>query len=168
MMLFYSCSSDLDFEQVKKLKLEPVVVANLASFDVKAKDFFVGSVQKPLLITAPTIEILNDSFFKEYVKSVALSFEMNNTIYRDFKVDIVFLDVNNLPLNRIEMDIPAFGRDSSLTTKKVFFDNNALNVLSKTAKFAFSITMLSGPILIDSNLGDLKIRSSITTYAQLK
>mgnify|MGYP003615269420 FL=1 len=39
LLLTVSCSSDLDFDQVNDLQLQPVVVANLSSFDVAANQF---------------------------------------------------------------------------------------------------------------------------------
>ena len=50
LLLFsFSCASDLDFDQANDLKLEPIVVANLAYFNVEAKDF-AGLVQDKLCL----------------------------------------------------------------------------------------------------------------------
>ena len=46
---YFSCSSDLDFDQINDLKLEPVFVANMASFDIKANQFVIGGVEQPLV-----------------------------------------------------------------------------------------------------------------------
>ena len=62
-LLTLSCSSDLDFNQVNNLKLEPVVVANLASFDVPAHQFVSGGVEQTVSGDLLDFDIFKDSYF---------------------------------------------------------------------------------------------------------
>ena len=78
----FSCASDLDYNQVNDLKLEPVFVANLAYFDVPANQFVTNGVEQSVIIDTPTVDVFNDDFFKENLKRADLFFEINNTINR--------------------------------------------------------------------------------------
>ena len=45
-LLSFSCSSNLDFNQVDNFKSEPVIVANLAYFDVPANEFVTNGIEQ--------------------------------------------------------------------------------------------------------------------------
>ncbi|NDP27527.1 MAG: hypothetical protein GZ087_08905 [Flavobacterium sp.] len=159
-LLFLSCSSDLDFNQVNDLKLEPVVVANLASFDIQANKFVVGGVEQPVTGDVMDFNVFKDSNFNEILKRADLHFEFYNTINRDFKINLIFLDANNSPLFTIPFDIAA---NSSLTKTEIF-ENTKLDLVKQTKKVAFVITLLPGTPLTDSSLGSLKLRSNAIIY----
>ncbi|WP_459641129.1 hypothetical protein [Flavobacterium sp. CGRL2] len=60
--LFFSCSSDLDFDQVKDLKLEPVFVANLAYFDIPANQL-IDDGGTHIAFDTRSFDVFKDSFF---------------------------------------------------------------------------------------------------------
>lgn len=159
-IFFLSCSSDLDFNQVNDLKLEPVVVANLATFDVQANKFVVGGVEQPLTGDVMDFKVFNYTNFNDRLKRADFYFEFDNTINRDFKINLIFLNANNSPLFTIPFDIPA----NSTFTKTEIFENAKLDVLKQTKKVAFVITLLPGTTLTDSSLGSLKLRSNAILY----
>ena len=64
LLLTVSCSSDLDFDQVNDLQLQPVVVANLSSFDVAANQFVNNGQNKRSLSTLQTSEFLMTLFLE--------------------------------------------------------------------------------------------------------
>lgn len=159
-----SCSSDLDFDQVNDLKLEPVVVANLASFDILANQFVVGGVEQPLAGDVMNFEVFNDPDFTNNISQTDLYFEFNNTINRAYSINLYFLDANDAKLYTIPFAIPAYTGSPNVVTKTEVFDNAKLDLLKQTKKIAFVITMLPGIPLTDSSLGSLKLRSSATIY----
>lgn len=159
-----SCSSDLDFDQVNDLQLTPAFVTNLSNFDIPANEFVTSGVEQTVLLDIPTIDIFNKTFFANNVNKAELFFEFNNTINRGYSIDIVLLNVNNVPLNNIHFDIPPYSGVGNLVTRTEVFTNSRLNLLKNTTKIAFVITMLSGPPLSESSLGNLKMRSSATAY----
>ena len=89
-IFFLSCSSDLDFNQVNDLKLEPVVVANLASFDVQANQFVVGGVEQPVSGDLMNFDVFKQSFFDQNLNRADFFFEINNTINRGFNINLYF------------------------------------------------------------------------------
>ena len=84
----FSCASDLDFNQVNFVKLEPVFVSNLASFEIPAKDFVTSGVEQNVIYAVPTVDIFNDSFFRNNLVKAGLDFEINNTINRAYTLEI--------------------------------------------------------------------------------
>ena len=162
-----SCLSDLDLNQGNDLALEPVIVANLAAFDMPANQFVAGEIEQPQFMDVPNYDLFKDTFFKNNLLKVEFFFEINNTINRDFFIDLVLLDANDFPLHSISIPVPAYTGVEKLITKTELFESN-LAVLTSTRKMAFTITMLSGPVLSESSLGSLKLRSSTTGYFSIK
>ncbi|HQZ25771.1 MAG TPA: hypothetical protein PLD18_10765 [Flavobacterium sp.] len=161
---FLSCSSDLDFDQVNDLKLEPVFVANMASFDIIANQFVIGGVEQPIVGDVMDFDVFNDEDFSRNINKTDLFFEFNNTINRAYIINLYFLDANDVRLYSIPFVIPAYSGSTIEVTKTEVFDNAKLDLLKKTQKIAFFIAMLPGPPLTDSSIGSLKMRSSATLY----
>jgi hypothetical protein len=161
---FLSCSSDLDFDQVYDLKLEPVVVANLATFDVPANEFVIGGIEQNVAGDVMNFDIFKDTYFTDSLRRADFFFEIDNTINRAYKINLYLLDANNSPLYTIPFDVPAYTGVQNLVTKTEIFENSKLALLKKSVKIAFVITMLPGPALSESSLGSLKLRSSATVY----
>lgn len=163
-IFFLSCSSDLDFDQVNDLKLEPVVVANLATFDVPANEFVIGGVEQNVAGDVLNFDVFKNSFLTDALTRADFFFEIDNTINRAYRVNLYLLDANNTPLYTIPFDVPAYTGVQNLVTKTEIFQNAKLDLLKKTTKIGFVITMYPGPALSESSLGSLKLRSSATVY----
>ncbi|MBX9808099.1 MAG: hypothetical protein K2X95_09920 [Flavobacteriaceae bacterium] len=163
-LLFLSCSSDLDFKQVNDFKSEPIVVANLASFDIQANQFVIGGVEQPLVGDVMNFKVFNDVDFINNISRTDLYFEFTNTINRAYNINLYLLDANNVKLYTIPFVVPAYTPGQSPVTKTEVFENAKLDILKQTQKIAFIITMLPGPPLTNSSLGSLKLRSSATIY----
>jgi len=160
----FSCTSDLDFEQVNTIKLEPVVVANLAFFDAKQTQFVANGVERNIIFDASTIQIFNDSFFRQRLKKVELFYELENTINRAFSLEVLFLDKENQPVHTLTLAIPSYTAAENKTTKTDLFEGVRLDLLKRTTKIAFIIVMRPGGSLTDSSVGSLKLRSSVIAY----
>lgn len=164
LLFSFSCASDLDFDQVKNLKIEPVVVTNLAYFETKANQFVNNGVEQNVLFDTSTIEIFNDSFFRNRLKKVELFFELENTINRAYSVGLVFLDSNNKIVHTLNLTIPAYSGVENKVSKTDVFENAQLGLLKKTTKIVFTMTMFPGIPLNASSSGSLKMRSGVTAY----
>lgn len=163
-ILFLSCSSDLDFEQAYDFKLEPVLVLNLATFDVPANAFVVGGIEQSVAGDVMDFDVFRDNYFNNSLKRADFFFEINNTINRAYKINLYLLDANNSPLYTIPFDVPAYTGITNLVAKTEIFQNFKLDQLKKTTKIAFVITMIPGPALSQNSIGSLKMRSSATVY----
>lgn len=163
-LLFFSCSSDLDFDQANDLELKPVVVANLASFDIPANQFVIGGVEQPFVGDVMNFKVINDPDFTNNLSRTDLYFEFDNTINRAFTINLYFLDANDAILYNIPIAIPAYTGSPNVVTKTEVFENAQLDILKQTQKIAFVIALMPGIPLTDSSLGSLKMRSSATIY----
>ena len=159
-----SCASDLDYNQVNDIKLEPVIISNLAYFDVQANQFVTGGVEQNVIFDAPTVDVFSEKFFTEKLNRVDLFFEINNTINRSYRMDLVFLDRNNQPVHSTYLIVPAYSGAENIVAKTERFQNATLDLLKRTTKITFTITMFAGPPLSESSVGSLKLRSAVTAY----
>lgn len=168
LFLAMSCSSDLDFDQVNDLQLQPVVVANLSSFDAPANKFVNNGTEQTISIDTPDVGVFNGSFLKDNLSKAELFFEVDNTINRAFFLQLVFLDNSNAPLFSIPMNIPAYAGATNITTNTQTFVGARLDALKQTKKIAFVVSLLPGPPLTSSSVGNLKLRSSVTAYFDIQ
>jgi hypothetical protein len=165
-LVFCSCSSDLDFDQVNDVKLKPVLVANLANFDVKSSQFFISGSEQNLIVAASDFDMFRDSYFRDSLKKAELVFEINNTINRAYTIDLIMLNQNDFVVHTIPLDVPAYTSTNIVKIKTEVFENAMLEVLKSTTKIIFSIKMQPpGPVI---NGGSLKLRSGATVYLELE
>ena len=165
---FVSCSSDLDFDQVNDLELKPVFTGNLVTFDVKTSKFLIGSIEQSTVVDKINFEFFNNSDINKFILRTDLFFEINNTINRDYKIDIYLLDSNNAQLHVIPFVVPAYTPGQLPVSKNEIFENATFNILKKTKFLEFHITMLPGIPITASSSGSLKLSSSATLYFELK
>ncbi|WP_396171311.1 hypothetical protein [Flavobacterium sp.] len=160
-----SCSSDLDFDQANDLKLEPVVIANLAFFDMKANQFIVGGVEQPLVGDIMDFKVFEDEDFADSTTRADFFFEFTNTVNRAFIINLYLLDDNNTRLYAIPFSVNAYTVGAPIMVSKTeIFENAKLDILKKTTKIAFAVALLPGPPLNSNSTGSLKLRSSATLY----
>ena len=158
-----SCFSDLDFNQVNDLKLEPVFIANLATFDVQAHQFVDGGIEQTLSGDLMDFDVFKQNF-DDNLDRADFFFEIDNTINRGFRINLFLLDANNNTLYTIPFDVPAYSGTQNLVTKTEIFQDAKLDLLRKTDKIAFVVNLQPGTALSESSLGSLKLRSSATVY----
>jgi hypothetical protein len=161
----FSCSSDLDFNQVNKLKINPVLVGNLSTFEIQANQFVNGSgVEQPVSGDLLNFDFFRDNYFNKNLARMDFYFEIRNTIIRDFTINLYFFDDNNTLLDTIQFNVPAYSGVEKVVTKTEIFQNTNLDILKKSTKVAFVITMYPGFPLDKNSLGSIKFRSSATIY----
>lgn len=166
--LFFSCSSDLDFDQVNDFKIEPVFVANLAYFNVPATQLANNGSPQPFF-DIKDFDVFRDKYFTDHLVKAGLDFEIENTIIRAFTIDIVLLDVDDQVLETDSYDIPAYsGASNSIKFPTEVFENQRLDLLKKTVKLGFIVRMKAGPPLDQNSTGNLKLRSSATAYMKIE
>ena len=166
--LFFSCSSDLDFDQVDELKLKPVFVANLAYFNLPASQF-VNAGNELTISDVKGFDAFRKEFFTEHLVKTELDFEIENTIVRSFTVDVSLLDDNDQILQTITFVIPAYtGSSNVIKFPTEVFENQRLELLKQTTKVGFLIKMAAGPPIDANSSGNLRLRSSATVYMEIE
>lgn len=165
----FSCSSDLDFDQVNDFNAQPVFTTNLAYFEAKAPSFVVNGVEQAFFSYVANVDFLNTSFVEEDLVKTDLYFRIKNTIARAYTYNITFLDQNNAPIYVITMNVPAYSGKEVLVEKTETFTTANIAILKNTTKMVFSITMLPGaPPLTANSPGRVELSSSITAYFDVK
>jgi len=166
--LFFSCSSDLDFDQVKDLKLEPVFVANLAYFDVPATQF-INNGNEQIIFDVRDFDAFKDDFFADNLIKAEFDFEIENTIIRAFTIDVLFLNDSDEILQTVTFAVPAYaGSTNVIKYPTEVFENQRLELLKQTTKVGFLVRMSPGPPINADSLGNLKLRSSATVYMEIE
>lgn len=167
-ILFLSCSSDLDFDQVHDLKLEPVYVANLAYFDIPANELIAdGGTQ--IAYDSSNFDVFKKQFLRDYLTKAAFDVEIENNIERGFVINILLLNSKNEILTTSSYAVPAYkGTPNSIKYPTEVFENQRLELLKQTEKIGFVVLMSSGVPLDENSLGNIKLRSSATTYFEIE
>ena len=164
-ILFISCSSDLDFDQVKDLKLEPVIVANLAYFDVAANKFVDNGMEQQIPFDVQNFNVFKDQYFRDNLAKAEFNFELENTINRAFTLNVLLLNDNDQILQSIRLAIPSYsGTSNVIKYPTEVFENQRLDLLKQSTKIGFVVIMAAGPPLNENSVGSLKLRSSATAY----
>lgn len=160
----FSCSSDLDYDQVNDFNIQPVFTTNLAYLKGNASDFVENGVELPVFSYLTNVDFLNTSFVEEDLVKAELYFRVKNTINRAYLFNITFLNANNAPIHAITMNVPAYSGTEILAEKTETFTAANVDILKKTTKLAFAIVMYPGPPLTESSPGRVELSSSITAY----
>lgn len=162
--LLFSCSSDLDFDQVNDFKLEPVFVANLAYFDIPANEL-VDDGGTNIYPDVRDFDIFKDNFFNERLKKAEFDFEIENTINRSFVINMLLLNNENKVLQTLSFAVPSYkGTPNVIKYPTEVFENARLDLLKQTQRIGFVVIIAAGPPLNSDSLGNLKLRSSATAY----
>ncbi len=165
---FFSCSSDLDFDQANNFKLEPVFVANLAYFNLPASEI-TDNGQAQVAIGVSDFDVFKDKFFNEHLKKAEFNYEIENTINRGFSVAIMLLDADDQVLDVTTFRIPAYAGSSNIIKYPTeVFEGQRLELLKQSRKISFIIRIDPGPPLTASSPGILKLRSSATVYMEIE
>lgn len=163
-LLFFSCSSNLDFDQVNDLKLEPAVLANLAYFDIPANKL-VDDGGNHVLADVRGFDVFKDKFFTNRLTKAEFDFEIENTIDRAFVVNMLLLNKDDEVLETITFNVPAYtGGSNVIKYPTESFENQRLENLKQTINIGFVVFVAAGPPLNDDSTGSLKLRSSATAY----
>ena len=166
--LLFSCSSDLDFDQVNDFKLEPVFVANLAYFDIPASRL-VDDGGTNIGYDSRDFDVFKDKFFTERLKRADFDFEVENNIDRAFILNMLLLNDQNQVLQTISFTVPSYnGTPNVIKYPTEVFENARLNLLKQTQKIGFVVIIAAGPPLNSESQGNLKLRSSATAYLEIK
>lgn len=163
-LLVVSCSSDLDFNQTKSLRLEPTYLANLVYFDIPANEFVTNRIETSQFIDRSTVDIFNTAFFSNDLVKVDFDFEINNTIARAYTLDVKLFNASGVQLDLISIAVPAYyGAPNSVTQKEVF-QGTRLTTLKNTTRIDMTVRMAPGTALTETSSGTIKMRSGLTAY----
>lgn len=168
-LFFVSCSSDLNFDQVDDFKLQPVLVGNLAYFNVPANQFVDNGVEQIITSDVQEFDVFKEKFLRDDVVKAEFDFEIENTINRAFTVKLLLISEDNKTLETITLLVPAYSGSSNVIKYPTeVFENQRLALLKQTTKAGFVLQMDAGPPLNENSPGSLKLRSGATVYMEIE
>jgi hypothetical protein len=165
---FFSCSSDLDFEQVNDFNMQPVFIGNLAYINREASDFISNGTETPNFSYTSDVDFLRKSFVKENLVKTELYFRIKNTINRSYAFNVTFLNRNGVPIYNIKMDVPAYNGSEVIVEKTETFTAANLSILENTTRMVFSVRMFAGPPITAATLGRVELSSGVTAYFDVR
>lgn len=163
-LFFVACSSDLDFNQAKNVRLEPAYVANLVYFDIPANEFVTAGTENSIFIDRSTVDVFNNTFFVNDLVKVDLDFEINNTIARAYTLEVKLFNASGTQLDIFSIAVPAYSGVANVITQKEVFQGSRLSTLKSTTRIDMTLRMNSGTTLTETSSGTIKMRSGITAY----
>ncbi|MFC0779270.1 hypothetical protein [Flavobacterium sp. HJSW_4] len=162
--LLFSCSSDLNFDQVNDFKIEPVFVANLAYFNIPANRL-VDDGGTNIVYDVRDFDVFKDKFFTERLKKAEFNFEVENTIDRTFVLNMLLINEQDQVLETLSFTVPSYkGTPNVIKYPTEVFENARLDLLKQTQRIGFVVLIAAGPPLNSESQGNLRLRSSATAY----
>jgi hypothetical protein len=96
--IFFSCSQELDFDQVNTYELNASFTSALAYFDLEAATFLGLSK----ISEKSDVKLFNTSFVKENLSKIEFNFEVINEFNNDVNIEILLLDSKDNLLYKID------------------------------------------------------------------
>ncbi|MGQ7944953.1 hypothetical protein [Flavobacterium sp. WC2509] len=166
--IFFSCSSDLDFDQANDLNVHPIVASNLAYINLNASDFVVNGAESPVFSDTTDVDFFGHPFIEDNLAKAELYFRIKNTIDRAYIFNVAFLNKNNNLIYNIKIEVPKYSGTEVMVEKTVIFAAANLVTLENTTKMIFSVRMLSGTLITNTTPGRVELSSSLTAYFDVK
>ncbi|AOW11126.1 hypothetical protein EM308_17470 [Flavobacterium gilvum] len=172
MLCSFSCSSDLNYDQVNKFNAKPVVVANLAYFHADAPDFVVNGNEVPLPPYTGPVGFFDNSFVNQNLIKAELNFRVKNTINRSFTIYITLKEndgtvVENIPIS-VEASVDGSEKLGYSDPSPFVFPESQIDLLKRTTQMTFEVNMDPGTPLTENSRGRIELSSSITAYFDVK
>jgi len=164
----FSCSSDLDYEQADDFNIQPVFTTNLAYVNGPATNFLYNGVEIPIVSVVSDVDFLTTEFVKDDLIKAEMYFRIKNTIARGFELNIVFFDENDAPLYTVPLNIGESHGTEIVVEHTEIFTTAKVDIIKKTAKMGFTVTMLPGTPITPTTPGRVELSSSLTAYFTVK
>ncbi len=169
-ILFFSCTKEVDFNQIDDLSLKPVVALDLIFFNASATDFYVDGSEISTVRDSVIIDLFNRDFVVDNLVKAEFVFETTNSINRAFSVQIDFLDSANQLKHTFTVTAPATPTNIDIvTTHTEVFESDLLNALKASNKIELTIQALSGgsPLSYDTP-GSIQLKSKGVFYLNIE
>ncbi|MBD0830709.1 hypothetical protein [Aestuariibaculum sediminum] len=165
MVLQYACTKDVDFDQINDFEINPVFETSFIYLDEPASRFLdngqeVTFTQDFILVNFFEDEVLNDEVIR-----IDLNFELNNTISRNFNIQLDFVDQLGQVQHTFVINQPANSVNSFTET----FENSTLDALKNSYQIYFTLQLPPSNNTINQNTpGRIQLQSFAKVYFQIK
>jgi hypothetical protein len=163
--ILFSCSSNLDFDQVQDLETTPVYNIPLGYFTISSNGF-ISDAATPIVSVSEIIEyrIFDNSLLRDNLVRQNFSIEIINTFNRAFIISIGFLDENdNQTFPSSSYTVNANQQDFKEQIVIDNIDTNNSNV-KNTKKLSLTINLEDQSTPLRASNGFFNFKSSTTVY----
>jgi hypothetical protein len=161
----FSCSSNLDFEQVNQIEAEPVFNISLGFFNISPTDFSgVGVSPVPSVNEDIEYRIFENQLLSDNLNRLEYTIGITNTFNRAFVFSFRFLDENGG--DTFISESYSVDANSAISEEILIYDKNSLNNnirQTKSLRLELSFEDPSEP-LSPSTTGTFQFKSSTTVY----
>lgn len=107
-LILSACVDNIDFDQAENFEITPVVALSLVNSDITQNDLVVGGSEVGSITQTSNFTILDNSTARNDLERAVLRFEVSNQFNRDFRIEFIFLDENDVNTNNdITLNISA-------------------------------------------------------------
>jgi len=166
----FSCTEEIDFNQINDVSLKPVVAIDLIFFNAPATQFYVDGTELSTVRDSVIIDLFNRNFVVDNLVKAEFVFEITNSINRAFSVKIDFLDSENQLKHTFTINGAASPTNSEIETMHTeVFENDLLKALKASNKIKLTIQALSGGSPLNDNTpGNIELKSKGIFYLNIE
>ncbi len=164
----FSCTRNVDFDQVDALEITPSYLLTLVYFELYAPDFLDSvNTEEPIqldIVKAPLKDIP-----QKHLEKVEFTIQTTNVFNRNFNAQIVFFDVNQNPI--YELDPIVIPANSSELITIIDIPTEDLHYIFETEFFAFFLELLpsdDGSIILPGDDSYVEFKSSVELFLRYK
>ena len=166
LFFFVACIKDTDFDQAEDIALTPILEVDFIYFNIDAGQFFDEMSSTEILTIRDTTEIriLNDTEIQESLIRAEFFYRFNNSIPRNFLVDIRFLSEDNDTTYTTQISVIQGSLQMLIVTEFIQnVEGDDIIDLTQSDKVVVSVTIPSS----NANLeGILNLQSKTTYYLE--
>lgn len=160
-LMLFACTKSVDFNQINDLEITPAIESSLIFFEEPANRFLDNGNEILIIQDFIIVSLFDNDFIIDNLVKTDFVFETENTINREFDLQIDFFD-NSLQ-SQHSFSITQ-GPLSNLNYTEVFEDDT-LDALKNTATIVFTLRLSPGsPSITQSTPGRIKLKSKAVFY----
>lgn len=167
LLVLFSCSQSLDFDQIEEYSAKPSFSVALASLTLDSSNFIVSSGIPVITVIdkQSDFKLFDHSFIKQNLVKLDFNFEIRNEFNRDFTMEISLLDENNLLVYKLQ--------DLKINAKNLLFKQEEIISVAVNPNIV-NFTKVDVKLVLDdatnpitaSDIGKLIFESSITVHLE--
>jgi hypothetical protein len=167
LVLFFSCSQSLDFDQIESYTIKPSIPASLAFFKIAAANFS-APMGAPIVTEITKIidfKLFESIFIRENTVNLDFEFEVGNEFNRNITVEISLFDANDNLIYEFK-DLKISANNLNFKQKEIINIATNQNIINfRKVWFTISLDDKSTPI-VASDLGLIEFKSAAVIYLE--
>ncbi|MCF6351343.1 MAG: hypothetical protein L3J23_10010 [Flavobacteriaceae bacterium] len=138
-VIITSCVSDVDFNQVDDISIQPIVKSSILYFNATTNDFIDPITNDPITFISDTTDmrLFDSSLAQEDVTKIVLKFNIENTFNKNFNLEYIFFNEANEVITSIPFNII----NNNILEQEISYENGDLQNLLSAKKIAVIATI---------------------------